>query len=93
MLVGCLLSKFAYEVRIPASEQTPCQIMLCIHFLCVAKILAVAEPMEERGIDDVNMIQHELLDRGSSPRTRVPDLMKSLNEWEPSEGVALAVEH
>ena len=92
MLVGCLLSKFAYEVRIPASEQTPCQIMPCVHFLCVAKILAVTEPMEERGVDDVNMIQHELLDRGLLPRMRVPDLMKLLNEQEPSEGVALAIE-
>ena len=58
-----------------------------IHPLRAGEVLAIAVSMDEGGLNGVRIVQHELLDDGSSSRVGVTDLMESLKEWEPSEGV------
>lgn len=56
-----------------------------IHLFRSGEVSAIAVSVNESGLDDVRIVQHELLDGGSLSRSGIAELVESLNEGEPSE--------
>ena len=83
VLVGRLLVEPAHEVRALSSKKRLRQRISLVDPLSVGKALGVAVSMQKHSVNEVRMIQHELLDGGSSSRAGVSDLMESPKKWEP----------
>ena len=85
---SCLLVEFGCKVGIVAGKHGLRQSVFHVLLFEVAQGRAVSVVACKRGIDEVGVIQHELLDSSASAGAGVPGLVKVLKKRRPREGVS-----